>query len=216
MEEERVKQLAETLKKQGLAASMYEAMEKAKSILNIKSQNNQKRETTKEIPKPEENPDIDSEQQEFPDTDEPLEEENKFSKPDYDIAKETASLNELMQEIGVTPEQVAEQEKQKIGHITEEVHEIREELRETEQAPEKIEEIREEISHVGEEIDELIRGRDENPEPSQEMETEGYSEPEKAQDESKEEKTKQPSREEVRSEDDKKIDLGKIFNYKKQ
>ena len=213
MEDERVKQLAETLKKQGLAASMYEAMEKAKSILNIKSQNNQKRETTKETPKPEENPDIDSEHQYFPDTDEPLEEENKFSKPDYDIAKEIVSLNELMQEIGVTPEQVAEQEKQKIGHITEEVHEIREELREAEQAPEKIEEIRGEISHVGEEIDEIIRGRDENP--SQDMETEGYSEPEKAQDESKEEKTKQPSREEVRSEDEKKIDLTKIFNYKK-
>ena len=213
MEDERVKQLAETLKKQGLAASMYEAMEKAKSILNIKSQNNQKRETTKETQKPEENPDIDSEQQDFPDTDEPLEQENKFSKPDYDIAKEIVSLNELMQEIGVTPEQVAEQEKQKIGHITEEVHEIREELREAEQAPEKIEEIRGEISHVGEEIDEIIRGRDENP--SQDMETEGYSEPEKAQDESKEEKTKQPSREEVRSEDDKNIDLTKIFNYKK-
>src|SRR3989338_1991656 len=214
MEDGRVKQLAETLKKQGLAASMYEAMEKAKSILNIKSQNNQKRETTKEIPKPEENPDIDSEHQEFPDTDEPLEEENKFSKPDYDIAKEIVSLNELMQEIGVTPEQVAEQEKQKIGHITEEVHEIREELREAEQAPEKADEIREEMTHVNEQIDEIIQGRDENPEPSQEVETES-SEPEKMQDESKEEKTKQPSRVEVRSEDEKKIDLTKIFNYKK-
>ena len=206
MEEERVKQLAETLKKQGLAASMYEAMEKAKSILNIKSQNNQKRETTKEIPKPEENPDIDSEQQEFPDTDEPLEEENKFSKPDYDVAKETASLNELMQEIGVTPEQVAEQEKQKIGHITEEVHEIREELREAEQAPEKAEEIREEISHVGEEIDEIIQGRDENPEMQQEQETGQGSSKEPSEDAGKKAENK---------EEGNNIDLTKIFNYKK-
>ena len=206
MEDESVKQLAETLKKQGLAASMYEAMEKAKSILNIKSQNNQKRETTKEIPKPEENPDIDSEQQEFPDTDEPLEEENKFSKPDYDIAKEIVSLNELMQEIGVTPEQVAEQEKQKIGHITEEVHEIREELREAEQAPEKIEEIRGEISHVGEEIDEIIQGRDENPEMQQEQETGQGSSKEPSEDAGKKAENK---------EEGNNIDLTKIFNYKK-
>lgn len=208
MEDERVKQLAETLKKQGLAASMYEATEKAKSILNIKSQNNQEKlETTKEIPKPEENPDIDSEQQEFPDADELLEEENKFSKPDYDIAKETASLNELMQEIGVTPEQVAEQEKQKIGHIMEEVHEIREELREAEQAPEKAEEIREEISHVGEEIDEIIQGRDENPEMQQEQETGQVSSEEPSEDAGKKAENK---------EEGNNIDLGKIFNYKKQ
>jgi hypothetical protein len=46
MESEKVKELAETLKKQGLAASMYEAMEKAKRIIddeeNIKRVEEQK------------------------------------------------------------------------------------------------------------------------------------------------------------------------------
>ena len=166
MEDERVKQLAETLKKQGLAASMYEAMEKAKSILNIKSQTNQdRRETAKEMPKLKENSDIGFERQERPIEEYgPLEESNKFSDTDYDITKETASLNELMQEIGVTPEQVAEQEKQKIGKIMQEVNEIKEELSEAEQNPEKIEEATEEIAHVNEEINEIAEERDENPE----------------------------------------------------
>ena len=184
MEDERVKQLAETLKKQGLAASMYEAMEKAKSILNIKSQNNEeKRETTKEMPKPEENLDIDSEQQGMPNKGhEPLGKSNQFSNLDYDITKETASLNELMQEIGVTPEQVAEQEKQKIEQIKEEVNEIKEGLREAGENPEKIEEAKEEISKVSEEIDEIVEER---------------------------------GKAEGQAEEKKKIDLSKVFNYKR-
>jgi len=46
-------------------------------------------------------------------------------------------LNELLEEIGVTPEQVKEQEKRKIAQIREEVNEIKEGLREAEQNPEK-------------------------------------------------------------------------------
>jgi len=48
--DEQVKQLAETLMKQGLAVSMYEAIEKAESILNIKSQNNNSQETEQKTP----------------------------------------------------------------------------------------------------------------------------------------------------------------------
>ena len=37
--EEEIKKLAETLRKSGLAVSEYESIEKAKSILNVKTQN---------------------------------------------------------------------------------------------------------------------------------------------------------------------------------
>jgi hypothetical protein len=36
MDDDKVKQLAETLKKQGLAASMYEALQKARTIMDVK------------------------------------------------------------------------------------------------------------------------------------------------------------------------------------
>ncbi|MBI2134515.1 hypothetical protein HYU09_00860 [Candidatus Woesearchaeota archaeon] len=178
MEDQRVKQLAETLKKQGLAASAYEATEKAKSILNIKSQNNQeRRETAKEMPKPNSDSNIGFEPQaRLNEENDPLEELNKFSNNDYDITQETASLNELMQEIGVTPEQVAEQEKQKIGKMMQEVNEIKEELSEAEQNPNKIAGAMEEIAHVNEEINEIVEERDENPEMHAEQNQDGDSE----------------------------------------
>jgi len=97
MDEKKVKELAETLHKQGLAASMYEAVEKAKSILNGTGERSEEKE------------------------EQPSKEEDMFSKPDYDAKKEEVAVNELMQEIGVTPEQVAEQEKQKVDYLKEEV-----------------------------------------------------------------------------------------------
>ncbi|MBI2208208.1 hypothetical protein HYU50_01830 [Candidatus Woesearchaeota archaeon] len=122
MEDEKVKQLAETLKKQGLAASMYEAMEKAKSILNVKSQIDEDRQKrTEDTPKA-------APQNAYPKQEE--DKDNELLVPDYgatkdyDITRETASLNELMlnellKEVGVTPEQVEQQEKQKTGQIKE-------------------------------------------------------------------------------------------------
>ena len=70
--DEQIKNLAETLKKNGMAASMYEAIEKAKSILNVKSDGKNA---------PQQNPEI----------------------------KDGVPLNELMKEVGVTPEQVEAQ-----------------------------------------------------------------------------------------------------------
>lgn len=133
-DDEKVKQLAETLKKQGLAASMYEAMERAKSIMNVKSQiDADKNERIKDMPKavPQ---NAHYQEQEYKD--------NKLPASDYDITKETASLNELMlndlmKEIGVTPEQVEEQEKQKTGQINREADETGEDLRQSGQNPEK-------------------------------------------------------------------------------
>ena len=161
MEDEKVKQLAETLKKHGLAASMYDAMEKAKSILNVKSQIDEvKDQRTKEMPRAFLQDEYTRQQG---DKDNKLPADN-YDKLDYDITKETASLNELMlnellEEIGVTPEQVKEQEKRKIAQIREEVNEIKEGLREAEQNPEKAEEIKEDIAHINEEIGEIIEER---------------------------------------------------------
>ena len=204
MEDEKVKQLAETLKKQGLAASMYEAMEKAKSIIGVKSQRDEElKNTTKEIPKAAmENAYI-------------WEQGDKLPTSDYDITKETASLNELMldelmEEIGVTPEQVKEQEKQKIEKIMEEVNEIQEDLREAEMNPEKVEEIKEEISHVNKEIAEIIEERDENPEMRPEPE-QNQEEPEADE----EKNQSQQNKEEDRPEEENNLDLTKVFNYKK-
>ena len=134
MEDEKVKQLAETLKKQGLAASMYEAMERAKSIMNVKSQiDADKHERIKGMPKavPQNAP-----------YQEQQNEDNKLPASDYDITKETASLNdlmlnELMKEIGVTPEQVEEQEKQKTWQAKGEADQTGEDLRQADQNPEK-------------------------------------------------------------------------------
>ena len=184
--EDKVKELAETLRKHGLAVSMYEATEKAKSILSAG-------------------------------TSEPKEKTDKgnASEPDYDITKETASLNELMldelmEEIGVTPEQVKEQEKQKIEKIMEEVNEIKEDLREAELNPEKVEEIKEEISHVNKEIAEIIEERDENPEMRPEPE-QNQEEPEADE----EKNQSQQNKEEDRPEEENNLDLTKVFNYKK-
>ena len=99
--DEKVKQLAETLKSKGLAASMYEATEKAKSILGVR-----------EV-------DVDDKKEEG---------EDRFSKRDYDVKREKVSLNELMQEVGVTEDQVKEQEMQKVDKIKEEVDDIKEDI----------------------------------------------------------------------------------------
>ena len=93
MADEQLRQLAETLKKTGMAASMYEAMEKAKSIMNVKSQN---AEPTIDNPPPVKMPDL-----------------------DVNADKDKATLNELMREVKVSPEEVEkqEQEKTKGGYI---------------------------------------------------------------------------------------------------
>ena len=46
--DEQVKQLAETLKKSGMAASEYDAIEKAKNILNVKTQKSDSQEEVQE------------------------------------------------------------------------------------------------------------------------------------------------------------------------
>jgi len=123
--DERVKQLAETLKKSGLAASMYEAIEKAKSILNI--------DLTKSFDLKEENPED----------------------PDYDIEKESAPLNELKKEVDVAPEQVETQKQEKIDDIKTEINDIKKDIAQAEKNPEKMEQVREEIAEVKNEVNKM-------------------------------------------------------------
>ncbi len=182
MEDEKVKQLADTLKNQGLAASMFEAIEKAKSILNVKT--------------PKSN------------------EQQKKEDGNYDITKEDATLNELMQELGVTPEQIEAQEQEKveeqaaskqaeiqeqetseiqqqekIDEVKEEIEDIKEEIKQAEENPEKIEQIKEDIEKVKDEVNELV--------------------------EHKAEETQESKPEKDMFEEEKKIDLTKVFSQKK-
>jgi len=117
-----IRQLAETLKKTGMAASMSEAIEKAKSILNIK--------TTQE------------------------ENQNTFQNIGVDV-KQDATLNELMREVNVTPEQVEVQKQEKIEDIKKEVFVIKKDIREAEKNPEKVELIKKEVEKVKDEINKI-------------------------------------------------------------
>jgi hypothetical protein len=122
MSEDQLKKLAETLKNNGLAVSMYEALEKAKSILNVKSQNENSgsgyvaSESMGSIPQGKE------------------------------------SLNELMEEAGVNSQQVDFQEKKKAEYIKKEVVNIKEELKEASGNDEKIHHIKDEIKEVKEQM----------------------------------------------------------------
>ena len=162
MEDPRVQQLANTLKNQGLAASMYEAIEKAKSILNVSIG-----------PAQEESQQDDKNQ-------------------DYDITQESATLNELMEEIGVTPEKIEEHRQEKLNEIDNEIFEIKKHIQEAEKNPEKMEQVKEEITKVNNEIGEIKESKAEEHKQSKEQ-PEG----------------------ENRFKDEKKIDLTKVFNYKK-
>ena len=128
MEEDKVKELAETLRKHGLAVSVYEAMEKAKSILSA---------GTSEVKEEKEGTE-------------------RFSEPDYEVTKEKSSLNQLMQEIGVDEQEVKEEEKERVGRIIGEIRQIREEIIQSKSEPEKINRIREELLQLNEEVTKIL------------------------------------------------------------
>jgi len=182
MTKEKIQELAETLKKQGLAASMYDAVEKAKRIMDAEGKTEEE-EVQKESPVKEQQkqplekegfvdvPDIEtppSSDVKKPVSDEPSvfekikdkithKKEEKFEQPDYNISKEKATVNELMSELGVDPKQVKEIEKEKIG---EEVQALKKEIKEADREgeevkKEKTEELKEKIEDLKEEAEEL-------------------------------------------------------------
>ncbi|MAH02127.1 hypothetical protein CMO87_02760 [Candidatus Woesearchaeota archaeon] len=139
--DEKVKQLAETLKKNGLAASEYEAIEKAKSILNVKSQKTDTSQNQIEQPTPEL--------------------ENKpVSNLGVDIKDDNKPLKELMKEANVPQEQVEVQEQ--LDDVREKIEDIKEDIKEAEKNPEKIEQVKEEIEKVKEDIAQVEEGKKEN------------------------------------------------------
>ncbi|MBW2976069.1 hypothetical protein KY347_01335 [Candidatus Woesearchaeota archaeon] len=165
MEDEKVKRLAETLKSQGLAASMFEAIQKAKSILNVGA----------------------------PKGDDPEgKNEERFKSPDYDIGREDATLNELMEDVGVTEEQVESKKQEKLDEMEIQLAKLKKGIEQAEKSPEKTEQIREDISSIKDEIEELGEGKKEE-------------EPAAEEDEPEDDKFKE----------EKKIDLTKVFGPKK-
>jgi len=107
--DEQIKQLAENLKKSGLAASMYEAIEKAKSILNVKTQKTGSyQENTNSA-------------QQNPET-------MTNTNLSVDVKNENVQIKELMKEVGVEPEHIEEQKQQKLDKVQEKSEQIKEEV----------------------------------------------------------------------------------------
>src|SRR3989344_4000275 len=110
MDDDRVRQLAETLRKQGLAVSMYEAMEKARSIIGVRPYREDLTKPRHDFPNPETRP--------VPEP--PLPAEKITSDYGDEVLNQDITLNELMKEIGVNEEDVRAQEQEKINKLSEE------------------------------------------------------------------------------------------------
>lgn len=170
MEDPRVKELAQTLKKSKLAVSDYEAVEKAKAILGVDIQKEEeKKEAEDEIAEITEDFSEKNEETKekkegfFSHLKEKLHHEkmsgpemHKFSQPDYDISKEELSINDLMREVGVEPEMIPE-EKGKIDDTREKISELKKEILKLEEKPEegKLEDIKRKVEKIKEEIDRI-------------------------------------------------------------
>ncbi|MFH0867760.1 MAG: hypothetical protein V1831_00440, partial [Candidatus Woesearchaeota archaeon] len=105
---------------------------------------------------------------------------------DIDIKHQNISLNELMREVNVTPEEVEAQEKEKLSDLNTDIIEIKEDIKQAEKNPEKISQVKEEIEKIKSEAAEIM--------------------------ESKEESKSTVKNDMFK--DEKKIDLAKVFNYK--
>ena len=197
MEDKKLKELAQTLKKSGLAVSDYEAVEKAKAILETETQSQEEQKEPVKEPINVELPEIKEEFSEekaehkkegfFSNLDEDLSHEknpepegHKFSEPGYDISREELTVNDLMKEVGVNPEVIPE-EKNKVEDMTEKISELKEEILEEGKNPEegKMEEIKNKMEEIKEEMQDI-------------------------------------EKEETESQEEKKIDLNKIFDFSKK
>jgi hypothetical protein len=159
MEEQKVRELAETLKKEGLAASMYDAMEKARCIIEEEEKS---RAAEEERKKPTEEPQVKPEEQKesfFQRLRDKISHKEhtdakKIEQPYYDVPREEVTVNELMKEVGVDPEKVRGMEKER---LKEEANTLKEELmrEESEGKKEKLDELKKRISDFEEEVEEF-------------------------------------------------------------
>jgi len=189
MDEKKVKELAEKLKNQGLAVSMYEATEKAKSILGVEIGNSGQTEQKT------------------------TEQEDRFSKEDFDVKNEKGTVNDLMEEIGVTADQIKEQEKKTIDEITE----VKEDIMEAVENPEKTPQA-EDTSKSDDEIDEILEVKSEDiPDVNEPQEDKPDDVSQENKKETSDKDAEETETDDDEEEDDKKnhIDLSKIFDTKK-
>lgn len=198
MEDEKVKQLANTLRKNGLAASEYEAIEKAKSILNVsiqKSGVSEEKDDSSSNQSPISAVEGMENEQMLPDL------ERELPNQDVDLEDESVTLNELMEELNISPEEVEAQEQARLNDIQGKIDAAREDLEQAEEHPENAEQIREEIADIRDDVDKIAEvTENENPENFQE----GESQPQK---------NKKPENDMFKEEQ--KIDLTKIFGNKR-
>jgi len=192
---DQLKQLAETLKKTGMAASMYEAFEKAKSILNI---NSQKTDASQRTNEPQQN-----------------QETVATVNIGADIKNEDATLNELMKEANVNPAEIEAEEKQRAENIKADISELKQEIEHAEETPEKIEEIKEEVEEIKQEASELAEDKTEEQENIEQSNTSNEQQNQETEDLDKQPKQQNPEQEDIFKEE-KKIDLTKVFNNNNQ
>ena len=149
--DDQIKQLAETLRKQGLAASEYEAAEKAKSILNVKTQRTDSQDASEQ--NPEQN----------------VEDKRPMPNLGVDVKDENAPLNNLMKEVNVSPEEIEAQEQEKLDNAQEKIDDIKEDIKEVDKSPEQVEQVKEGIAQVKDEVNKIYLAENESEEKKQDM-----------------------------------------------
>jgi len=89
---------------------------------------------------------------------------------EIDVSQEDITVNDLMRELGVNPEEIPES-REKIEEVEEKISELREELFKEEKEPEKekVEEIKQKIEGIKEELEEIEKEKDESREIEREL-----------------------------------------------
>ena len=185
-EEEKVRELASTLRRQGLAVSNFEAMEKARAILGVRIE---KKDFEKAVPR-ETEPKI---------PEEPLKKEGfigrvkeklhlekhaseKTSEPCFNLDREDLTVNDLMREVGIKDEDIPKEKDEEKEEIIEQAEKLKEEIREAEASNDesKAADIREKIEELKEEVQDIEQ--ESLPEDSQEEQDVQPIQPDASQD----------------------------------
>ena len=158
-EEEKIKQLAQTLIKQGISISMYDAMQKAKNILSVNSQKKVEEDDDFEQLKTGSNQGNNADKESVNEDSQPknFEEDKQFEEELKDLENLNSSPQEQKdggerlssQDMGIKNEDIT------LNELMEDANIIKEDLKEAEHNPKIIEQDKEEISELKEELEEL-------------------------------------------------------------
>ncbi len=233
MESQQVQELAQTLRKQGLAMSMYEATEKAKSILGIPTDKEMIRKQDKPLFSQSSQKSIFAKQNAVPEQTVPLMQapdpviEQTAPMPregpsiqtnheDFDITGQDITVNELMQQAGVNVSELQQQEKtilkSEVAHIKDELSEIKHDIGEAKEHPEVISLINEKMEQVMKEVEQASQLKEhiEHPEQFQDSKEDDDFQTDNTQ-------ALEPSDEQLEAKgkgNDETVDLGDIFSKK--